>query len=131
MQLLSPGRYDISERSKTGLLGQVRREIRLRQYSHRTEKSYVWWVKQFVRFHDFRHATEMGQAEATEFLSNLATDRKVSASTQNQALSALLFLYRRVLGQNLGWLDGMVRAKRRTRLPVVLAPSAWYPAARL
>ena len=82
----------------------------------------MWWVEQFVRFHDFRHPTEMGQAEATEFLSNLATDRKVSASTQNQALSALLFLYRRVLGQNLGWLDGMVRAKRITRLPVVLAP---------
>lgn len=64
----------------------------------------------------------MGQAEATEFLSHLATDRKVSASTQNQALSALLFLYRRVLRQDLGWLDGLVRAKRRTRLPVVLTP---------
>ena len=82
----------------------------------------MWWVKKFVRFHDLRHPAEMGQAEATEFLSHLATDRKVSASTQNQALSALLFLYRRVLRQDLGWLDGLVRAKRRTRLPVVLTP---------
>ena len=110
------------ERGQPGLLAQVRREIRLRHYSQRTEKTYVRWVKQYVKFHDFRHPAELGQAEATAFLSNLATHREVSASTQNQALSALLFLYRNVLRQDLGWLDGIVRAKRRTRLPVVLTP---------
>ena len=110
------------ERGQPGLLAQVRREIRLRQYSQSTEKTYVRWVKQYVKFHDFRHPAKLGQAEATAFLSNLATHREVSASTQNQALSALLFLYRNVLRQDLGWLDGIVRAKRRTRLPVVLTP---------
>ncbi|MFC1639577.1 integron integrase [Gemmatimonadota bacterium] len=110
------------ERGQIGLLAQVRREIRLRQYSLRTEKAYVQWVKQYVRFHDCRHPAGLGQEEATAFLSDLATRRDVSASTQNQALSALLFLYRNVLKQDLGWLDGIVRAKRRTRMPVVLTP---------
>ena len=110
------------ERGGPGLLAQVRREIRLRQYSRRTEKTYVRWVKQYVQFHDCRHPAELGQDEAIAFLSHLATHREVSASTQNQALSALLFLYRNVLRLDLGWLDGIVRAKRRTRLPVVLTP---------
>jgi len=107
---------------KDRLIDRIRNEIRMRQYSRRTEKCYVSWVKQYVRFHGYRHPADLGKAEATAFLSALATDRNVSASTQNQALSALLFLYRHVLRQELGWLDDVVRAKRPSRLPVVLTP---------
>jgi integron integrase len=98
----------------------VREAIRARHYSPRTEKSYVGWVRRFVRFHHLRHPAEMGEAEITAFLSDLATQGRVSASTQNQALSALLFLYREVLGVDLAWMDGIVRAKRPLRVPVVL-----------
>jgi len=98
----------------------VRDAIRARHYSPRTEKSYVGWVRRFVRFHGLRHPAEMGEAEITAFLSDLATRDKVSASTQNQALSALLFLYREVLGVQLQWMNGIVRAKRPLRVPVVL-----------
>ena len=112
----------MSERTGPRLIDRIRSEIRLRQYSRRTEECYVRWVKRYVRFHELRHPEELGQEEATAFLSDLATERRVSASTQNQALSALLFLYRNVLHQDLGWLDGLVRAKRGTRLPVVLTP---------
>lgn len=103
------------------LLEQVRRAIRARHYSPRTEKTYVGWIRRYVLFHGKRHPGEMGEAELTAFLSHLATDRKVSASTQNQALSALLFLYKEVLGKELPWLDGLVRAKRPHRIPVVLS----------
>jgi integron integrase len=102
------------------LLDQVRAAIRTHHYSPRTEKAYVFWIRRFVLFHGKRHPAQMGASEVTAFLSHLATVGKVSASTQNQALSALLFLYHKVLGVDLSWLDGLVRAKRPARLPVVL-----------
>ncbi len=102
------------------LLVLVRRAIRLRHYSRRTEEAYVQWVRRFVRFHGLRHPRELGESEVTAFLSDLATRVGVSASTQNQALAAVLFLYRRVLGVRLPWLADVVRAKRPVRLPVVL-----------
>jgi integron integrase len=98
----------------------VREAIRIRHYSIRTEEAYVSWIKRFILFHGKRHPLEMGDDEITRFLSALAVHGQVSASTQNQALCALVFLYRHVLGQNLGWLDDVVRAKRPQRLPVVL-----------
>jgi len=103
------------------LLDRVREAIRTRHYSRRTERAYAGWIRRFVLFHGKRHPQEMGEAEVTAFLSHLATRRHVSASTQNQALSALLFLYRVVLGRDLGWLDHLVRAKRPTRVPTVLS----------
>lgn len=103
------------------LLEQVRAAIRLRHYSRRTERAYTGWVRRFVRFHGLRHPASMGGVEITAFLSHLATDRHVSASTQNQALSALLFLYKHVLETDLPWLDEVVRAKRPQRLPSVLS----------
>lgn len=102
------------------LLNKVRALIRTRHYSYRTEQTYVHWIKQFILFHNKRHPAEMGAAEVTEFLSYLAVSRRVAASTQNQALAALLFLYRQTLGIDLPWLDNVVRAKRPARLPVVL-----------
>ncbi len=105
---------------KPRLLDQVREQIRLRHYSIRTEAVYLEWVKRFIRFHRYRHPLEMGAAEVEAFLSDLAVRRDVSASTQNQALSALLFLYKQVLLVELPWLDGVIRARRPRRLPVVL-----------
>jgi integron integrase len=102
------------------LLDQVRHAIRARHFSRRTEKAYVHWTKRYVLFHHKRHPTAMGAAEVTEFLTSLAVRDKVAASTQNQALSALLFLYREVLRAELPWLDDLVRAKRPQRLPIVL-----------
>jgi integron integrase len=102
------------------LLDQVREEIRKRHYSRRTEKSYVGWIRRFILFHGKRHPAEMGEAEISHFLSHLAVTAKVSASTQNQALSALLFLYRQVLFKEIEWVNGVVRAKRPLHLPVVL-----------
>jgi integron integrase len=99
---------------------QLRRALRLRHYSRRTEEAYVHWVRRFVVFHRMRHPTELGDAEISQFLTDLAVRRRVSASTQNQALGALLFLYRQVLGRRVAWLDGMVHAKQGDRLPVVL-----------
>ena len=102
------------------LLDQVRDAVRVRHYSYRTEQAYVGWIRRFVIFHGKRHPAEMGAPEVGGFLSALATECGVSASTQNQALAALLFLYREVLGIEVGWLDDLVRAKRPQRLPVVL-----------
>ena len=102
------------------LLDQVRERLRLKHYSIRTEQQYVQWVRRFVLFHDKRHPVEMGAAEVEAFLTHLAVEGHVAAATQNQALSALLFLYREVLEINLPWLDKVVRAKRPARLPVVL-----------
>ena len=102
------------------LLGEVRRHIRLRHYSPRTEEAYLYWIRWFVRYHRRRHPREMGAPEVNSFLSYLATGRNVSASTQNQAKAALLFLYKHVLGIELPWLDEIVSANRRPRLPVVL-----------
>ena len=114
---------DAANRSQPGessLLDRVRAAIRARHYSLRTEEAYAAWVKRYILFHRKRHPVEMGPAEITQFLTALAVERHVSASTQNQALAALLFLYRYVLGRDPGWLDGVVRARRPQRLPVVL-----------
>ncbi len=105
---------------KPRLLDQVRAAIRARHYSLRTEKVYVHWIKRHIFFHGKRHPVEMAGPEVTQFLTALAVQDKVAASTQNQALSALLFLYREVLGVELPWLDEVVRAKRPQYLPVVL-----------
>ena len=99
---------------------QVHDRIRVKHYSIRTETQYVQWIKRFILFHGKRHPIEMGAAEVEAFLSHLAVEGKVSASTQNQALSALLFLYKEVLLIDLPWLDNVVRAKRPQRLPCVL-----------
>ena len=103
------------------LLDQVRDKIRVKHYSIRTETQYLQWIRRFILFHGKRHPRDMGAAEVEAFLSHLATEGNVSASTQNQALSALLFLYREVLGIDLPWMDSMVRAKKPRRLPVVLS----------
>ncbi|WP_175304622.1 integron integrase [Candidatus Nitrospira nitrificans] len=102
------------------LLDRVRAAIRTRHYSRRTEKAYVGWIRRYILFHGKRHPAEMGASEVTRFLSSLAVEGQVAASTQNQAVSALLFLYREVLGQELPWLDEVIRARRPVRLPVVL-----------
>ena len=102
------------------LLDQVRDRLRLKHYSIRTETQYVQWIRRFILFHDKRHPKDMGVAELEAFLTHLAVEGRVAASTQNQALSALLFLYREVLAINLPWLDNVVRAKTPQRLPVVL-----------
>lgn len=105
---------------KPRLLDQVRDKIRFKHYSIRTEHAYVDWIKRYILFHGKRHPQEMGKQEAEQFLSHLAVDRNVAASTQNQALSAILFLYKEVLEQDIGWLENVERAKRPARLPVVL-----------
>jgi len=102
------------------LLDQVRDRLRVKHYSIRTEQVYVDWIKRFIWFHGKRHPKDMGAQEIEAFLTHLAVKRKVSASTQNQAKSALLFLYREVLEQALPWLDKVTQAKTPTRLPVVL-----------
>ena len=102
------------------LLDQLREQIRYRHYSLRTEEAYVHWVRAFVRFHGLRHPREMGRVEIEGFLTWLAAERQVSPSTHKQALSALLFLYQHVLGQELPWMSELGRPKRQVRLPVVL-----------
>jgi integron integrase len=107
--------------SRPRLLDRVREAIRARHYSRRTEESYVAWIRRLILFHHKRHPADMGRVEISRFLSSLAVDSKVSASTQNQALGALLFLYRDVLHRDVGELEGVVRAKSPRRLPVVLS----------
>ena len=102
------------------LLDQVRDRLRVKHYSMRTEDTYPQWIRRFIFFHGKKHPREMGGPQVEAFLSHLATDARVAASTQNQALSALLFLYREVLQVDLPWLDGVVRAKRPKHVPVVL-----------
>lgn len=104
------------------LLEQLRTEIRRRNYSRRTEEAYTGWVKRYVRHHGLRHPREMGREELVAFLSHLATECRVSPSTQNQAASAILFLYRCVLRFPIEEPEGFARAKRPRRLPVVLTP---------
>ena len=102
------------------LLTRLRDHLRTRHYSIRTEATYVDWVRRFILFHDKRHPQDMGAAEVEAFLTHLAVDRHVAASTQNQAKSAILYLYKQVLGVELPWLDDVVQAKTPRRLPVVL-----------
>jgi site-specific recombinase XerD len=92
------------------VLEEVRDLMRLRHYSIRTKQSYCDWIKRFILFHGRRHPREMAEAEVTAFLTHLARDENVAASTQNQALSALLFLYQQVLKQQIGWLERVERA---------------------
>jgi integron integrase len=107
-------------RQQPRLLEYVREVIRTRHYSLRTEDTYVQWIKRFILFHDKRHPQTMGAMEVQQFLTDLAVTQHVAASTQNQALSALLFLYKEVLHQEIAWLDDVIRAKKPKKLPVVL-----------
>jgi integron integrase len=102
------------------LLKEVQLRIRARHLSYRTEKTYLHWIRRYIRFHDRKHPRQMGAPEVEGFLTALAVDNRVSASTQNQALAAILFLYREVLQIQLPWLTEVIRAKRPHRLPVVL-----------
>ena len=102
------------------LLDQVRAVLRTQHYSYRTERTYIEWIVKYIRFHGIKHPAEMGAAEVEAFLSHLAVERTVSASTQNQALAALLFLYRKVLNTDLPWLDKFTPAKKHSHVPVVL-----------
>lgn len=106
--------------SSPKLLDQVVSRLRVKHYSMRTEKSYVDWIKRFIWFHDKKHPKDMGAPEVEAFLSHLAVERNVSSSTQNQAKSALLFLYKEVLEINLPWLDNVTQAKVPKRIPVVM-----------
>lgn len=102
------------------LLDQVRDRVRLKHYSLRTELAYLGWIKRYIIFHNKRHPAEMGKLELESFLTSLAVERNVSASTLTQALSALLFLYKEVLALDFPWLEGVTRAKKPVRLPTVL-----------
>ena len=104
----------------TRLLDQIRERIRYKHYSLRTEQAYVQWVRMFVKWHHLRHPRDMGREEIEAFLAMLANERRVAASTHNQALSALLFLYREVLGVDLPWLDSVQRPRTPKRIPSVL-----------
>jgi len=105
--------------NKPRLLDNVREVMRVYHYSISTEHSYIQWIKRFIYFHNKRHPQDMGGEEITAFLTHLAVNRKVAPATQNQALSAILFLYKRVLMIDLPWLDNVIRAKQTKRLPVV------------
>jgi integrase len=120
MRNMPPSLPTAAPQNKPKLLDQVRDVIRRKHFSIRTEQSYVDWIRRFILFHNKRHPRDMAEAEVTQFLTHLARDGRVAASTQNQALSALLFLYKQVLKQEIGWLEGVERAKRPARLPVVL-----------
>ena len=102
------------------LLESLRHALYVRHYSNRTKDTYCAWTRRFVRFHNLRHPKEMGETEINAFLTHLAVEEKVSSSTQNQALSALLFLYRHVIGKEIGDLGNVIRARKPVRLPVVL-----------
>lgn len=102
------------------LFDRVRDRCRVKHYSYRTEQTYVQWIRRLILFHDKRHPSTLAAAEIEAFLTDLAVNGNVAASTQNQALSAILFLYREVLGIELPWLDNIVRAKGTPRVPVVL-----------
>ena len=105
---------------KPNLLDKVRNVIRFKHYSIRTEEAYIQWIKRFCMFYGKRHPKYMGEKEVKNFLNYLAVKKKVAASTQNQALNAILFLYKEVLNVELSWIDGISRAKMPRKLPVVL-----------
>jgi len=113
-------REDPPPYGKPKLIDRLRQELRARHYSRRTEQAYVLWVKRFFFFHGVRHPNEMVEPEINAFLTHLAVKEHVTASTQNQALAALLFLYRHVLGRQIGDLGEVIRARKPRRLPVVL-----------
>lgn len=119
MQFNKP-RLSLVPTAKPKLLDQLREALRSRHYSRRTEQTYCSWVKRFIYFHNVRHPQDMAEPEINAFLTYLAVKEKVAASTQNQALSALLFLYRHVLGREIGDLGKVIRARKPARLPVVL-----------
>ncbi|NIT59099.1 MAG: integron integrase [Aliifodinibius sp.] len=102
------------------LVDQIRKAIRVKHYSYRTEQTYIYWIKKFILFNNKRHPKDMGEPEINRFLTYLAVNQKVAASTQNQALCAILFLYREVLKKEIGWIKNLPRAKRRITIPVVL-----------
>ena len=106
-----------------GLLEVAKEKMRTRHFAYRTEQIYLHWIRRYVNFYDRRHPRGLGHEGVEKFLSHLAVDAKVGASTQNQALQALLFLYRQVLDIDLPWLENVTRASRPERLPVVLTPS--------
>jgi integrase len=103
------------------LLDQLRDKIRLKHYSIRTEKAYIDWNRRFILFHNKKHPKDMGRGEVEQFLTFLAVKRKVASSTQNQALSAILFMYKEVLGIELPWLKDVTRAKKPEKVPIVLS----------
>ena len=107
--------------AKSKLLEKVREEIRRRNYSYRTEKAYIRWIVRYVKFHEYSHPLRMGKDEVVGFLNWLANERNVAASTQNQALCGIIFLYEQVLDNPLGTFDKLQRAKKPKRLPVVLS----------
>ena len=117
---LQPVSDDVTAATRA-LLDRVRQAIRTRHYSYRTEEAYLGWIRRFVLFHRQRDPAEMSAPDISRCLTSLAVDRNVAASTQNQALAAILFLYKDVLGRDPGWVDDVVRAKRPQRLPVVLS----------
>lgn len=106
---------------KPKLMEQMTHALRARHYSLRTEQAYVHWIRRYVFFHNLRHPGELGEAEINAFLTHLAVDGKVSSSTQNQALSAILFLYRHILGREVGQIGNVIRASRPRHLPVVMS----------
>jgi len=111
----------MEKRGNSPFLERIREAIRVRHYSIRTERTYIEWTRRFILFHGKRHPEQMGEAEVAAFLTHLAVDRNVAASTQNQALNALIFVYKHVLDRPLGDIADAVRAKRPARLPVVLS----------
>ncbi len=112
--------HNPQRRQKPRLLDQVRAAIRTRHYSRRTERAYVDWIRRYILFHNKRHPLEMAEAEVNQFLTELAVRGNVASSTQNQALAAILFLYKHVLDRELGRIEHVVRAKKPRRLPVIL-----------
>jgi integron integrase len=119
--MISKSDDSASAASPPRLLDQVRLAIARRHYSPRTEETYIHWIRRLIHFHGMRHPREMGASEVTAFLNHLARDLGVAAATQNQALAAILFLYKEVLNLPLPWLEGLERASRPARLPTVLS----------
>jgi site-specific recombinase XerD len=109
----------VASAKKPKLLDRVRSDLRVKRYSIRTEKAYIDWIRRFILFHGKRHPSEMGEQEISAFLTHVAVDRNVAASTQNQAFCALLFLYQQVLQRKLDFIDEVARVKRPAKIPVV------------
>jgi len=110
-----------SKHTKPKLLDEVRINLRSNHYSRKTEEAYIGWIKRFILFHNKRHPNEMGKDEIQKFINHLAVDQNVSSSTQNQALQAILYLYKNVLDKEVGWLDDIKHATRIKHLPVVFS----------